>query len=111
MSINDSTVGNRVFFSVVMPAYNAEAYIRQAVESVIAQTFTDWELVVVDDCSADSTPDIVEELALMDARIKFSRLDRNSGNAYKPRMRAILSSEGRYVVTLDADDYLEADFL
>lgn len=46
-----------------MPAYNAEAYIRQAVESVIAQTFTDWELVVVDDCSADSTPDIVEELA------------------------------------------------
>ena len=111
MSINDNTVGNRVFFSVVMPAYNAEAYIRQAVESVIAQTFTDWELVVVDDCSADSTPDIVEELALMDARIKLSRLDRNSGNAYKPRMRAILSSEGRYVVTLDADDYLEADFL
>lgn len=56
--------------SVVLPSYNGEKYIRDAVDSVLAQTFQDWELIIVNDCSTDRTPEIVEEYAASDARIR-----------------------------------------
>ena len=93
--------------SVVMPAYNAEKYISVAIESVINQTFSDWELIIVDDCSTDTTYKIVSQYVLQDTRIKLFRLDRNTGSAYLPRKKAIEMSSSNWVVNLDADDYLD----
>ena len=93
--------------SVVMPAYNAEKYISVAIESVINQTVSDWELIIVDDCSTDTTYKIVSQYVLQDTRIKLFRLDRNTGSAYLPRKKAIEMSSSNWVVNLDADDYLD----
>ena len=65
--------------SVVMPAYNAERYIEAAIRSVLCQTWTDFELIVIDDCSKDATAEIVQRLAGEDARIVLLKNARNSG--------------------------------
>jgi len=80
--------------SVVIPAYNAEAYIREAVDSVLAQTFTDYELIVVNDASTDSTPDILGD---------YERHERNRGLS-AARNSGILNARGKYVTFLDSDD-------
>lgn len=90
--------------SVVMPAYNAEKYISVAISSVIRQTFSKWELIIVDDCSMDDT--WKEILRFQDERIITIQRHANSGSAYIPRMDAVLAAKGRWVVNLDADDYL-----
>lgn len=99
------------FFSVVMPAYNASKYIKESIQSILDQSFDDWELVVVDDCSTDSTNEVVRRLMEKAGRIKLHRLPHNSGAAYIPRKEAILRSTGDYIVLLDADDFLEKDYL
>ena len=75
--------------SIAMPAYNAEKYISYAIESVIKQTFEDWELIIVDDASTDSTPNIIEEYAKRDSRIRVYTEKENSGSARLPRLKAI----------------------
>ncbi len=90
-------------FSVVMPAYNAEAYLRDAVESVRAQTLSDWELIVTDDGSSDGTGALLEALAREDSRIRVLRRNVNGGPA-KARNDAIAVSRGRFVAFLDSDD-------
>ncbi|WP_019571048.1 glycosyltransferase family 2 protein [Thioalkalivibrio sp. ALE11] len=90
-------------FSVVMPAHNAEAHLRDAVESVRAQTFPDWELLVADDASSDGTGALVEALASEDSRIRVLRRNVNGGPA-KARNDAIAASRGRFVAFLDSDD-------
>lgn len=97
--------------SVVMPAYNAGKYIGEAIESVLRQTFTDWELIVVDDCSTDNTVEIVRKYALHDTRIKYFMLSHNTGSAFIPRKEAILRASSDWVVSLDADDYCEDLYL
>jgi teichuronic acid biosynthesis glycosyltransferase TuaG len=57
--------------SIIMPAYNAEKYIAASIESVLAQTFSDWELIVVDDGSTDSTATVVQEFATSDPRVRY----------------------------------------
>ena len=89
--------------SVVMAAYNSERFIRQAVSSVIAQTFEGWELIAVDDCSSDSTPEIIKAAAENDGRIKFFRNDENIGAA-RTRNKAFSYCRGRYIALLDSDD-------
>lgn len=96
--------------SVVMPAYNAGRYIREAIESVVGQTFCDWELIIVDDGSTDQTLKIIEEYAEQDKRIRYASIP-NSGAARKPRSVAIKMSSGDWIVTLDADDFLEREGL
>ena len=93
--------------SVVMPAHNAERFIAEAVESVRGQTLTEWELLVVDDCSSDSTPDILKRAAEKDGRIRVLRNEANRGAAAS-RNRALLESRGRYVAFLDSDDVWDA---
>ena len=89
--------------SVVMPAYNAQAFIEQAIGSVIAQTIPQWELLVIDDCSTDDTCAIVEKLASRDGRIRLLRNEKNLGAA-RTRNRGLEQARGRYIAFLDSDD-------
>lgn len=99
------------FFSVVMPAYNADKYIKEAIQSVVDQTFADWELIIVNDCSTDNTSLIVRSFSDKDKRVKLYERSQNSGSAYIPRKEAILKSISPWIVSLDADDWLEPSYL
>jgi glycosyltransferase involved in cell wall biosynthesis len=87
--------------SVIMPVYNGQAYIEQAIDSLLAQSFQDWELVVVDDGSSDSTPQILKKFT--DERIRTIRQE-NAGEA-TARNVGLENAKGEYVAFLDADDY------
>lgn len=89
--------------SVVMPAFNSGATILQSIRSVQAQSFEDWELIVVDDGSRDVTADLVEEVRAQDPRVVFLRSRENLG-AWNARNTAIEAARGRYVAFLDSDD-------
>lgn len=96
--------------SVVIPAYNASSYIAQALDSLLVQTFTDWECVVVNDGSTDDTLAIVESYAARDTRIRYTTI-KNSGAAKLPRDTAVSLARGEWIVALDADDYLDSSSL
>jgi len=87
--------------TVMMAVYNAERYLRQAIESILGQTFDDFELLIIDDGSTDSSPAIIRSYS--DARIRVLRNESNSGVAYS-RKRALLNARGHFVAVLDADD-------
>jgi len=87
-----------------MPAYNAEKYIVATLESVLAQDFPDYELLVIDDCSTDSTAAIVSEYAARDPRIRLIRLEKNRGAPAGPRNIGVREARGEWVAFLDADD-------
>lgn len=93
--------------TLIMPAYNAESFIGEAISSVQAQTVKDWELMVVDDGSADDTMSVARRYAESDARITVHSMPRPSGSAYQPRKMAILMSRSEFVSPLDADDWIE----
>jgi len=86
--------------SVIMPAYNAERYIGEAIASVLAQTFQDWELIVVDDGSTDTTPEILATFA--DSRIQV--VHQSNGGEASARNTALNLTAGEYIAFLDADD-------
>ena len=91
--------------SIIMPYYNAAVYIRETVESIIAQTFKDWELIVIDDCSpAPETAEVLRSVARMDSRINVMRADKNGG-AGLARNIGIREAKGRYLAFCDADDW------
>lgn len=89
--------------TVVTPTWNSAKYIRETIESVQAQTYQNWEMIIVDDCSTDNTVEIVKHIAAQDSRIKMYCLSKNQGAALA-RNRAIEESTGRYIAFLDADD-------
>ena len=89
--------------SIVMPAYNAAKTIRDSIKSVQAQTFQDWELIVIDDGSKDCTVDIIREIAAADNRIRFLQNKKNSGASYT-RNRAVELARGEWIAFLDSDD-------
>ena len=90
--------------SIIIPVYNVEKYIRQALDSVVNQTFKDIEIICVDDCTPDRSFEIVREYAAKDTRIKLLSLSENSGGG-TARNRALETASGRYVMFLDPDDY------
>jgi glycosyltransferase involved in cell wall biosynthesis len=90
--------------SVIIPLYNSEEYINDTIQSVVSQTYKDWELIVVDDCSTDNSRDIVKNVAQIDERIKLLELDNNFGGPAVPRNIGIKKSKGKYVAFLDSDD-------
>ncbi|MCP9199317.1 glycosyltransferase [Gramella sp. GC03-9] len=96
--------------SVVMPAYDSEAFISEAIQSVISQTYPNWELIVVDDGSSDATPKIIQEFIAADDRIKLVRNDRNQGT-HIARNKAIEAAGGNFIAFLDADDRWKAEKL
>ena len=89
--------------SVIMPAYNSEAHIAEAIASVEAQTLANWELCVTDDSSTDRTRELVAMTAANDSRIRFFEQPTNQGAAHA-RNRSLVEARGRYVAYLDADD-------
>lgn len=90
--------------SVVMPTHNDAKYLKRAIESVLSQSFRDWELLVVDDGSTDETPSLLEHYSNEDPRIKTFRIDPASGSPTKPRNIATEQATGRYIAFLDSDD-------
>lgn len=107
---NRRTAAARPLISVVMPAYNAENYIGEAIRSVQSQTYTNWILLVIDDCSTDHTADVVQIFANTDDRIRLFRNTHNLGAA-KTRNRGFELSEGEWVALLDSDDVWHSDKL
>lgn len=94
--------------SVLMTAYNREKYIAEAIESVLASTFTDFELIIVDDCSVDNTVRIANEYAQKDTRIKVYVNEKNLGQ-FPNRNHALDYAKGAYVMYVDSDDQIFAD--
>ncbi len=91
--------------SIVMPYYNADKYIRETVKAIIAQTYTEWELIIVDDCSpAPETASVLQNVKSMDNRIKVMKTERNGG-AGLARNVGIRVAEGRYLAFCDSDDW------
>ena len=89
--------------SVITPVYACEKYIRQTIDSVISQTFANWEMILADDCSPDSSAQIIAEYMRQDARIRYIKLPENGGAAVA-RNAALAAARGRYIAYLDADD-------
>lgn len=89
--------------SILTPAYNSEKFIAATILSVQNQTYQNWEMIVVDDCSVDKTVAIVKEIAKKDTRIQLLILEKNSGTGIA-RQTALTKSSGRYIAFLDADD-------
>lgn len=91
--------------SVVMPLYNAEKYVQKTIHSILNQTYKDFELIIVDDCSTDNSVQVVE--SIQDNRIKFFCNEKNMGIAYT-RNRALENSNGKYIAIMDDDDIAPA---
>ena len=94
-----------------MPAWNTAKYIGEAIDSVTAQTFPDWELIIVDDCSTDSTAGIANERAAADERIRVEQTSCQSGGAYVPRLQGVMSARAELIVCVDSDDTIAPDYL
>lgn len=95
--------------SLIIPAYKAEKYLAACLESITGQSFTDWELIVVDDGSPDETGKIADSFASADSRIKV--IHKTNGGVSAARNTGIEAARGRYLSFMDADDRLEESYL
>lgn len=91
--------------SIITPSYNTAKFIAETIDSVRLQTYNNWEMIIVDDCSTDDTDAVVEGY-LGDSRIKFFKNEKNSGAAMS-RNRALREAKGRWIAFLDSDDLWE----
>jgi glycosyltransferase involved in cell wall biosynthesis len=101
---------NKPLFSVLMANYNKANYLKEAIESVIAQTYKNWELIIVDDASADNSLSVIEPY-LKDKRIKLIALNRNLGSVGATKRLCLEKSQGDILGILDSDDALHKDAL
>ena len=97
--------------SIVMPVFNAQAYLEEALESVRRQTWTDWELLVVDDHSTDGSAGLVSEICKKDARIRLLSQTDGVKGAANARNFGTAHANGRYLAFMDADDIWRVDKL
>lgn len=88
--------------SIITPSYNTAKFIGETIESVQAQTYQNWEMIIVDDCSSDNTDEVVAKY-LSDKRIQFIKNEKNSGAAVS-RNRALREAKGKWIAFLDSDD-------
>ena len=96
--------GNENLVSIVTPCYNSEKYIEETIKSVQSQTYQNWEMLFVDDCSTDNSAAIIKKHASKDPRIRYYKTDKPSGTPTLPRNIAIKHAKGRYIAFLDSDD-------
>ena len=94
---------NETLVSIIMPSYNSAAYIADSIESILRQTYKDWELLIVDDCSEDDTVNIITRYASQDKRIHLFQLEQNMGSGHT-RNHGIENASGRYLAFCDSDD-------
>ncbi len=99
-----------MLFSVIMPVYNVEKYLCKAIDSVLNQTFSDFELILVDDCSPDNCPEICDGYAEKDKRVKVIHHKENQGLS-GARNTGLQFVKGKYVTFMDSDDYINSDLL
>ena len=97
------------FFSVIVPVYNVEPYLRRCVDSILGQTFADFELILVDDGSPDGCPAVCDEYAAGDPRV--SVIHRENGGLAQARLSGLKQAGADYVSFIDSDDYVSADYL
>ena len=97
--------------SVVMPAYNAAQYIEQSVKALLKQTLRDFEIIVVDDCSTDTTWTILKAISSKEKRLRAFRLQENSGSAKYPRDYAVSQALSPWICWIDSDDIVPDDYL
>ena len=90
--------------SIITPVYNSEKFIKDTISSVLNQTYTNWEMILVDDCSTDNSKKIINEYVEKDSRFKYIKLSKNSGAAVA-RNTAIKAATGRFLAFLDSDDF------
>lgn len=95
--------------SIITPLYNGEKYIGQTIESVISQTYPNWEMIIVNDGSKDNSEEIVLKYAQKDSRIRYVR--QTNGGSASARNNGIRQCNGQYIALLDADDLWEPTFL
>lgn len=96
--------------SIITPVYNCEKLISKTIESVIKQSYKNWEMLLVDDCSTDNSKNIIEKYIKEDERVKYFKLKENSGAAVA-RNYALEQANGRFIAYLDADDLWKEDKL
>lgn len=96
-------INNKELVSIITPVYKCENLLEETILCVLNQTYTNWEMLLVDDCTPDNSAEIVKKYAKMDSRIKYFKLDENSGAAIA-RNTALKEVKGRFIAYLDADD-------
>ncbi|MBQ8394884.1 MAG: glycosyltransferase family 2 protein [Clostridia bacterium] len=99
-----------VLVSIIVPNYNSEKYIKETLDSVLAQTYQDWEMLVIDDCSSDGSVDIIRAYAEKDSRIQLILREKNTGVA-NVRNAGLELAKGKYIALLDSDDVWTEDKL
>jgi glycosyltransferase involved in cell wall biosynthesis len=92
-----------ILVSIVMPLFNSSGFVSRAIDSVFAQTYQGWELIIIDDCSNDGSYEIADKYAKKDKRVKLIRLAENKGSAVT-RNFGIENAKGRFIAFLDSDD-------
>lgn len=98
---NDDIEREAGLVSIIMPSYNTAPYIKQTIQSVLDQTYINWELIIVDDCSTDNTNEVVD--TIKDCRIHYLKNEKNSGAAIS-RNKALREAKGQWIAYLDSDD-------
>jgi len=98
-----------MLFSVIIPIYNAENYLRECLNSILKQTYSDFEIIAVDDGSTDSSLEILDEYVNKDSRIRL--MHTNNGGVTRARQIGVLLSTGEYVLFVDADDTINSNLL
>jgi len=93
----------KALVSIITPLYNSKAFIAETISSVLKQTYTNWELLLIDDCSTDNTLEVVAEFLLKNPNIKLIKNNSNSGAAIS-RNKGIAEAKGDFIAFLDADD-------
>lgn len=101
LNCDDGIQREKDLVSIIMPSFNTAPYIKETIQSVLNQTYTNWELIIVDDCSTDNTDEIVA--SINDKRIKYFHNEKNSGAAVS-RNSALREAKGRWIAFLDSDD-------
>jgi glycosyltransferase involved in cell wall biosynthesis len=96
--------------SIIIPVYNSEKYLDRCIQSILGQTFIDFECLLIDDCSSDNSPEICDKYAAMDKRILVIHNNTNQGSSLA-RKTGLVHSKGLYVQYIDSDDWIESNML
>ncbi len=98
-------------FSFVIPVYNAEYYIHRCLDSIVSQTYTDYEVIIVNDGSKDATLSVLESYSKFFSKDRFMIFSQNNSGAGAARNFGIEKTTGEYIVFIDSDDYIDTDYL